>query len=814
MAGAVALLPLVVLIDTVTDQGIAVGMINLIPVFLTLWVPGRTPTYAISVVVTASIILGFFLSPAGSQDVGIINRSIGIGLVAITTWFVISRKTDEDRIVRSNRDLEQANRDLVALERVAGVTISTLDLRSLAHTLLESLVDVTGADAAVLMLREDDVLTALSGVGFSEEELKGYIVGFGESFAGRAATAMKPVYLEDAQAVPYVVPFLKERGFRTLLGMPLIDGSKNIGMLGLYWKTVRPRSERELGLLQIASEKGAVAITNAILHERTKEEERFSSALTDLQSVIISSLRFNDIMTSVAVDGCKGMGSDACLIAFREQGEWEIRFVSGHPGEMVGVKLPSEKARAIEQAAARNKVMMAEDASSDPIADQEHIQRFDIRSYMMVPVAVRGEVIAVLSFDYIGRSHRFSQAERTFANRLAGFVSLAIENSRAFAREQEAHLEAELEHRRLRTILDTLPVGVFIADSSGRITEVNSEVERIWGGRVPMARSVLDYQEYHGWWAETGEPVLAHQWGLARAVQKGEVSIGEVIDIERFDGTRGTILDSASPIFSDGRVVGAVVVVQDITQQREVTKELQDAKRRAELYIDLLTHDINNLNAAAIGYLQLVEGSLPGQEKTVSWTRKALDSLESSTRLIDTVSKVQKVVSERDERTDVDLGLLLERVTEGLEGTPGRDITVHIEPPRGWIVRASELIEEAFSNVIGNAVKHSRGPLDIWVEATVVEEEGRPFYRVDIADSGPGIPDDQKGRVFSRRERGTTHTAGHGLGLYLARSLVEGTGGRIWVEDRVPGDHTKGARFVILLPPSQPSERARVRVRA
>jgi signal transduction histidine kinase len=57
-----------------------------------------------------------------------------------------------------------------------------------------------------------------------------------------------------------------------------------------------------------------------------------------------------------------------------------------------------------------------------------------------------------------------------------------------------------------------------------------------------------------------------------------------------------------------------------------------------------------------------------------------------------------------------------------------------------------------------------------------------------------------KGKVFDRLMRGRTGARGHGLGLYLVRTLVAGFRGRVWVEDRIEGDYTKGCRFVVLLP--------------
>lgn len=69
-----------------------------------------------------------------------------------------------------------------------------------------------------------------------------------------------------------------------------------------------------------------------------------------------------------------------------------------------------------------------------------------------------------------------------------------------------------------------------------------------------------------------------------------------------------------------------------------------------------------------------------------------------------------------------------------------------------------------------------------------------------IDDNGPGVPDDMKEMIFNRLSRGDTKAKGSGLGLYLVKSLVESYSGRVWVEDRVKGNHTQGARFVVMLP--------------
>ena len=115
-------------------------------------------------------------------------------------------------------------------------------------------------------------------------------------------------------------------------------------------------------------------------------------------------------------------------------------------------------------------------------------------------------------------------------------------------------------------------------------------------------------------------------------------------------------------------------------------------------------------------------------------------------------------------------------------------------------VRENELLQDVFANLVSNAIKHTGEHADITVDLDIIIEKGGRYCRVTVEDNGPGIPDDFKERIFNRLLRGTTQAKGMGLGLYLVKSLVDSYGGRVWVEDRVSGDYTKGARFVVMLP--------------
>ncbi len=229
-------------------------------------------------------------------------------------------------------------------------------------------------------------------------------------------------------------------------------------------------------------------------------------------------------------------------------------------------------------------------------------------------------------------------------------------------------------------------------------------------------------------------------------------------------------------------------------------EKLTEAKEQTEFYIDLLCHDINNMNQVALGYLEMaIEKDKQGKYDP-ALLAKPMDMLKDSSKLIESVRKIRRITAGGQKLEALDLGNILESVIAQYSSVPGTEVTIYYVPGGKCPVVASEFLKDIFSNLIVNSIKHSSGPVTINIGLARVADRGNDFYRVNIADDGPGIPDEMKATVFDRLARGTTRAKGKGLGLYLVKSLVESFNGRVWVEDRVPGYPGKGCKFVVMLP--------------
>lgn len=226
-----------------------------------------------------------------------------------------------------------------------------------------------------------------------------------------------------------------------------------------------------------------------------------------------------------------------------------------------------------------------------------------------------------------------------------------------------------------------------------------------------------------------------------------------------------------------------------------------DSRQEAELYTDVLSHDIKNFNQAILGYLELLKSKMDTPDK-VSIIDKIAEQVMNTSWLASNVRTMSRVAFTDVELVRTDLGgVLLDCIRSVSQYYPGRKIVVnHLIDRSTHFTMADELIRELFTNILTNAVKYDpHDPLEIDVTIEPVYEDDRRRWRVSIADRGMGVPHDAKPIIFDRFSK-APKKKGSGMGLHIVKTLANRYGGKVWVEDRVQGDCSKGAVFKVELP--------------
>jgi PAS domain S-box-containing protein len=162
--------------------------------------------------------------------------------------------------------------------------------------------------------------------------------------------------------------------------------------------------------------------------------------------------------------------------------------------------------------------------------------------------------------------------------------------------EQQAMEAARLvgtEKSRLNALLEAAPVGIFFADTKGKIVLGNAECRRLWGD-YPDSETVAEYGEWKGWWADQserhGRRLESHEWALARALRGDEVE-DDIVEIEPFGmpGTRRTILIQASPVRNtNGDIVSGVVAQMDISERVRSDMALRESEAKFRTITDAM----------------------------------------------------------------------------------------------------------------------------------------------------------------------------------------------------------------------------------
>ncbi len=351
-------------------------------------------------------------------------------------------------------------------------------------------------------------------------------------------------------------------------------------------------------------------------------------------------------------------------------------------------------------------------------------------------------------------------------------------------RAEEALQESE---QRFKALSEVTPIGAGISSMDGVLRYTNPAFERIvgYGPGEMVGTKASDI-----WWnAEDRNAWL-------NIMKKDGVVRDFQAKLRKKDGTAVWGSMGGAPIVF-GSEPGVMGTIQDITKRKRAEEvlvrrtddlirlnhEVKAARDETNMYLDIITHDVRNANNVS-EHVRRPPGRLLAGDQWL-YARKLRDAIQRSSEILRNVATIRRLQQESDRLIPMNLDAIIK---EEIENFPGASIQFD---GRRVDVLADGLLPVIFTNLIGNAVKFS-GPD---VEIVIGFEEQNGEVRVSVEDTGPGVPDEMKEKLFTRFERGVARGKGEGLGLYIVRTLVKRYGGRTWVDDRVPGRPEEGAAF-------------------
>ncbi len=406
------------------------------------------------------------------------------------------------------------------------------------------------------------------------------------------------------------------------------------------------------------------------------------------------------------------------------------------------------------------------------------------------PLTISGRRIGALCvFDVYPREFRPDQLASL--DDLAGWAEteLRLEDSRRVAYDL-ANLQ-----RRTGMLLSSTAEGVIDVDEYGRIVFANTAAERItdWSARQLVGRDMHWTLHVRG---TDGTPCARADCAVGQTLRSGRTQSSLHGTFWRRDGRPVPVDWSCGAVLEDERVVGAVVVFADATRRLEVERLKDD-------FVSTVSHELRTPLTSVLGALDLLASGLLSDVPPDA--QRMIDIAHGNARrlglLVDDILDVERSNRGRLDlnRQPVDLTGLMEAAAATVAGAAeAARVALIVEPfpvPDGHVWGDEHRLVQALTNLLGNAVRHSRAGGRVWLHGEADQEA----VRLSVTDEGEGIADEVVDRVFDQfwqADASDRRLGGTGLGLTIAKNIVEAHDGFV-LADSLLG---QGSTFTVALP--------------
>lgn len=503
--------------------------------------------------------------------------------------------------------------------------------------------------------------------------------------------------------------------------------------------------------------------------------------LLEITRAITQELNLDNLLARILRISAEMLAGQAGLIALRaEQGGWTVAASHGIPPAFLRhldpllAEVPDHKDQAQFELPEINRRLQSLTRAAS----------MGLLTGVGLPLIVRQQVIGVI-FIFRNYAGVFSNNDTALLQSFADQAAIAVQNAQLYT-------QVSREKQRIDAMLDSAADGIIIITPAHIIERCNPALARMLGDAPQNIRGKTHQEVIQ--FAQTKDGLTLEQAEQGGWPLTPNATLYVEGDMLRPGGMPLPVGITYAPLVSpDGQLLNIVATVRDITRFRE-------AEELKSTFISVISHELKTPVALIKGYVSTL------RREDASWERKIVDDslqvieeeADRLTALIENLldaSRLQAGALAINE-SDVALNKLAERISERFRTqTSTHTITVDFPLDFPVVLADEDRISQVLSNLVSNAIKYSPDGGEIKITGKVMPE----YVVICVSDQGPGIAPDDIPHVFDRFYRSsdaTRKTKGAGLGLYLARAVIEAHRGRIWVDPK-PGD---GARICFSLP--------------
>jgi signal transduction histidine kinase len=318
------------------------------------------------------------------------------------------------------------------LQTLTDAALAHLELDTLLAALLLRVREALETDTCAVLLFDErtNELVARAALGIEEEVEQGIRIPIGKGFAGRVAAQKRPVVLDDVDHAEVLNPILRQKGIKSMLGVPLLVSGHVLGVMHVGTLTPRQFTAEDIDLLQLAGDRAAIAIEHARAFEAERTARRRIEHVQEITDAALAHLEVEQLLAVLLPRIRDILSADTCAVLLLDETGTELiaRAAVGIEEEVEqGVRIPMGRGFAGRIAALRRPVILPDVDHADVM--NPLLREKGIKSMLGVPLLVGADPIGVLHVGTLV-PHEFTEADVELLQLVADRVALAIERAR------------------------------------------------------------------------------------------------------------------------------------------------------------------------------------------------------------------------------------------------------------------------------------------------------------------------------------------------------------------------------------------------